>query len=577
MRRERVIVLKFGGSVLRREDDLHHAAQECYRWLRGGWRIIAVVSALEGRTADLLASARSFADPPHESATAALAATGEATTAALLTLALDRAGIPAETLDPGAIGLLTEGPALDAGPVALDERAVRSALDRSPVLVVPGFIGRDAHGRTTLLGRGGSDLTALFIAQRLNARCRLVKDVDGLYERDPAQPGPAPRLFDRLHWDDALALDGSIVQHKGVRFARAHALPFEVGALQRSDATLIGPHRVAFSAQDVSPPPLRVTLLGLGTVGLGVYESLSAQPERFEIVRALVRDAARAERAGVPRALITTDPDEAAETEADLVIEALGGVEPARTLIARAIESGRHVVTANKAVIAAHGSELATLAERHAVTIAWSAAAGGAAPVLERLCRENEPSPVVRIEAVLNGTANFVLDRVSRGDDLAHAVEDAKARGLAEADPSRDLDGRDAGDKAVLAVHAATGEWIGTGEIECEPINGALIERCRCPLSSALRQIVRIELGGGVNRASVACAALPAEHPLAGVTREWNGALITRANGATEFVRGKGAGRQPTALAVVADGLDLWRADAALTPEAAGEVADALA
>ncbi|MFG0259501.1 MAG: hypothetical protein ACF8LK_04030, partial [Phycisphaerales bacterium JB041] len=98
--------------------------------------------------------------------------------------------------------------------------------------------------------RGGSDLTALFLAQRLGASCRLVKDVDGLYEWDPSLPGARPRRFATLTWDEALALDGTIVQHKAVRWARQHGLPFEVGSLAATEVSRVGDFVVAFAAED---------------------------------------------------------------------------------------------------------------------------------------------------------------------------------------------------------------------------------------------------------------------------------------------------------------------------------------
>lgn len=242
-----ITVLKFGGSVLRDELHVRAAAEEVARFVRDGRRVVAVVSALEGTTDRLLAQARQYAPRPHEAATATLLATGELVSTALLGLALDACGVRVETLDAAGVGLRTTGDVLDSSPVSLDVAAVREALARVRAIVVPGFVGRDALNRTTLLGRGGSDLTALFIADQLGASCRLVKDVDGLYEWDPASPGPAPRRYSRLGWDGALALDGTIVQHKAVRWARDRALAFEVGALGASDATRVGPFAASFA------------------------------------------------------------------------------------------------------------------------------------------------------------------------------------------------------------------------------------------------------------------------------------------------------------------------------------------
>jgi homoserine dehydrogenase len=261
-----ITVLKFGGSVLAREHDLARAVHEVYRWVREGQRVVAVVSAL-GRTTDrLLAQAHHYGPEPDAAALAALVATGEQTSAALLGLALDRAGVPAEVLDAARIGLRTSGPVRDAEPVGVNSGVIVAALERVPVVVVPGFLGRDEQGRTTLLGRGGSDFSALFLAHALGAeRCRLVKDVAGLYEHDPARPGPLARVYRELSWDDCLRLDGRIVQHKAVRWARERGVGFEVASLNGTRATVVGECPPRLGPTDAEGlPPMRVGLLGWG-------------------------------------------------------------------------------------------------------------------------------------------------------------------------------------------------------------------------------------------------------------------------------------------------------------------------
>lgn len=236
-----IIVLKFGGSVLRSEETLRIAAQEIIRWRREGRQVLAVVSALAGRTDELLASSRRICDAATPESVAALVSVGELHSAALLALHLDHARVSNCVLTPAAVRLVATGDALDADPVGLDEAAVRDALERHGAAIVPGYAAVDRAGRTVVLGRGGSDLSALFLAHRLGAGCcRLIKDVDGLYDRDPALPGPAPRRYSAATWGDALALDGSIVQHKAVRFARAHDLEFELGSLHGAAPTHVG-------------------------------------------------------------------------------------------------------------------------------------------------------------------------------------------------------------------------------------------------------------------------------------------------------------------------------------------------
>ncbi len=241
-------VLKFGSSVLGTERDYAAAVAGIRRHLGRGERVLAVVSALRGATDRLLEDAHFFGPQPEPGATASLLATGETASAARLALALNAAGVEAALLDPGAIGLTTHGPRLDADPVAVNADAVRRALEPSGAAVVAGFYGRDSAGGYALFGRGGSDLTALFLAHRLGARtCRLLKDVDGVYERDPAGAGRAPRRYEQLSWDDALKLGSRVVQPKTLHYARKERIEFEVGAVASSAGTRVGPGPTSFA------------------------------------------------------------------------------------------------------------------------------------------------------------------------------------------------------------------------------------------------------------------------------------------------------------------------------------------
>ena len=330
MSARRLIVLKFGGSVLRDEDTLSLAVHEIQRWRRDDYRVVAVVSALAGTTEELLRSCRRFAPESADHAVAAVIAGGELHCAALLGLHLDRAGIPARVLSPGAIGLISDGPALNAEPKLLNSRPIQDALDSDEVVVVPGFVAHDKLGRTVVLGRGGSDLTALFLASRLRAaRCRLVKDVDGLYDRDPATPGTMPDRYASVSWHDALKTDGAIVQHKAIRFARAHGLTFELGNVNGVQPTLVGAGPTELDLHRRSSSPLRVALLGLGTVGGGLYELLKGMPDLFEVTSVLVREPHRPRDVEVDANLLTTDA-RAAVKNVDIVVEAIGGTSPAK-------------------------------------------------------------------------------------------------------------------------------------------------------------------------------------------------------------------------------------------------------
>ncbi|MEQ8875989.1 MAG: hypothetical protein RIC49_06225, partial [Phycisphaerales bacterium] len=396
-------------------------------------------------------------------------------------------------------------------------------------------------------------LTALVLADGLGAdRCRLLKDVDGLYEHDPARPlvrgGPPPRRFERASFEDALRLDGSILQHKAVRFARERGLAFEVGRVNAANVTEVSDFGSQLGGFHEAPRPLRVALLGVGVVGGGVLELLCQMPERFEVVAASVRDIekhdATLRRHGV--GVISTDPAEVARCGADVVVEAMGGVEPARDAIAAALESGAHVVTANKAVLAEHGEELFALAEAVDRRLLASASVGGGAPVLEAAVRLG----ATRIRGVLNGTANFVLSRLADGASLESAIAEAQDLGLAEADPSRDLDGRDSLDKLrVLALARGIG-CAREPDLRFADVRRATPGRVH-------RQVATLDAGGTL---SVAIEAVEPGDPLFDLPGEWNAAEMIGSDGATTLVRGRGAGRWATAEAVVADVLGLERA-----------------
>lgn len=240
-------VLKFGSSVLRDESALPVVVEEITRLVHSDWQVVAVVSAIGNGTDRLIASARAAAPGERrssagDSAFAALLGTGEAASAALIGLALDTTGIESTVLDAGRVGPFTRGPRLDAAPHAFDTITVRRVLESRPVAILPGFVGRDESGDHTLLGRGGSDLTALFVARALHAdRCRLLKDVDGIYEHDPALRGlPAPRRFASLDWEGALRLEDCILQRKASQFAYRHRLQFEVSSCGANGGTVVG-------------------------------------------------------------------------------------------------------------------------------------------------------------------------------------------------------------------------------------------------------------------------------------------------------------------------------------------------
>ncbi len=576
-----IIVLKLGSSVLTDESAIPCAVHEIYRWLRQGRRVVAVVSAL-GRTTDqLLARAERLAGAPEPAGLAALLATGEATSAALLALALDRAGVPAALLDPWRVGLRTAGPLLDAEPRELNRREIFRALEARPVAVLAGFIGQDAEGRTSLLGRGGSDLSAFFVAERLGAECRLIKDVDGVYDGDPAAGAGRSRRFAALTWEDAARLAGRVVQAKAIDFAERHGLAFEVSACGSGTATVVGPGPTCYAESPALPSRLKVAILGLGTVGLGVYRHLAAQPGRFEVVGIAVRRRARHGGDGVPRELLTDDPWDLLAADGDLVVEAIGGEHPAGELVAAALDRGFDVVTANKAVVASRGGDLLARAASRGGRLAFSATVGGGVPVVEAVERVARRGPIAAVEGVLNATTNFVLDRLTEGSDLAAAVASAQENGFAEADPTNDLSGLDAVHKLVIVARAAFGVDLAVSAVECRGIADVDPAEVRAAhqAGAAVRLVASCRLTPDGVVARVCPLRLPADHPLAEPRDEQNRVIVRPAVGPPVVVDGKGAGRWPTAESVMADVLDVYRLrrDGAADGEAAPRAAHAWA
>ena len=553
------IVLKFGSSVLRSADDLPNVVHEIYRWYRDGYGVIAVVSAIGKTTEALLSESRTLTESPEPFSTAELLATGERTSAALLGIALDRAGIPARVVNPREIGFEVTGTPLDSEPVSLDAARVHELLAEHSVLVVPGFFGTDNAGRTHLLGRGGSDLTAVFLAVELVARCRLLKDVDGVYECDPADQKGHPRRFAELHYQDALRVAGRLIQPKAVSYLAKRQANCEVAALALPYATLVSDGRTMHASSCPNCDPVDVVILGCGTVGFGVYRRLCANPDQFRVIGVLVRERARHEAAGVPAALLHTQAETLKKLKPKLVIEALPGIEPSHAWVTDYLSDGVDVISANKAVIAQFGCALAEIAEESGATLRSSAAVGGAGPMLEAVDRARQRGEISSVVGVLNGTCNFLLDACASGESLDSAIQEAQRLGFAEADPTEDISGRDVLRKSrILARHAFGAEVSASevhvlGESVAEAAGAAVLQ------SQRLRQLARVTMTDGELTLSVSFEPVDPDSSFYSLSGEWNALTLTLENGETQTVSGRGAGRWPTTEAVMADVFEVSR------------------
>jgi homoserine dehydrogenase len=553
---QRLCVLKFGSSVLEREEDYPAVALEIYRHVREGEKVVAVVSALAGQTDALLDQAERVGGSAPDGLIARLARVGELHSAALMALALSRVGVRACTLDPDEMGLVAEGDPLDSNLTGLDAGAVQAKLAAHDVVVVPGFTAGHAEHGVVTLGRGGTDLSAVFFAARLDAhRVRLIKDVDGVYAEDPAK-NPAAERFSEMSYAEAAEASSGLIQPKAICAAEAEDVLIEVAALGSAEATTIA-HLPARKARPPKPERLRVALLGCGAVGGGVLAYLLSRPDLFEVNPVLVRRPGKYE--GVAR--FTAQVSEALAGSPDLVVELLGGADFAADLMRSALRQGAQVVTANKAAVAKHYDSLHACAEAGGGSLRYSAAVGGGAPVLETLQRLS--GSVVSVEGVMNGTCNFLLSRLGEGWGFDDAVAKAQALGYAEADPSADVDSHDAAAKLSILVREAFGVSLLPERIAKQSLRSVTPQAAQAALErgQALKQVGRCRLlPDGSLEAEVALEALDLSHPLAGAQNEENRFLIAEAGGKVHHVLGKGAGRWPTATAVFADVMDAQRA-----------------
>jgi homoserine dehydrogenase len=547
----KIIVLKFGSSVLRSRSDLPQAVHEIYRWIRRQYNVIAVVSAFAGETDRLLATVKEYGDGNSE-AIARIVATGEEVASAFLTLELDRFGIPAQVLDPSQVQLIAETDSNDTEPVSADITAIQNVLSQGRVAVVPGFVARDRQGRVALFGRGGSDLSALFLAKQLNARCRLVKDVDGIYDSDPATCGDVKR-FDEINFADALSVASKVVQRKAIAFGKKTQVPFEVAALGENHATVVGSHRSVLSPKSSLQAPLKIGLLGLGTVGLGVFQELWKRPNLFDVTGIAVR---RPELhfGHAPRNLLTRDCWDVID-DVDVVVELIGGNDPAGELVNAALAAGKPVVTANKLLLAGD-AQLETHRD-----LRYSAAVGGAVPALEAVRSLADDHQIVSLSGVLNGTCNYILDRIAAGCSWDLAVAEAQEHGFAEQDPSADLSGSDTVCKLRLLARRAfpqtSAHYVSSTGIE--GIDPDWVQAAARNGGRA-RLVGTAQISNGRVHLEVKPRFFDSSHPFAQIKNEENCLLINTGQSESQHVwTGRGAGRWPTTAAVMADLFDLSR------------------
>ena len=316
-----------------------------------------------------------------------------------------------------------------------------------------------------------------------------------------------------------------------------------------------------------------IGLLGLGTVGAGVAEILQTPQGRHPLVgdlalrRVAVRDLSRARPVELPAGIVCTDPLAVVNDPAvDIVVEVMGGLEPARSLILAAIAAGKPVVTANKAVIARYGEEIAEAAAKQGVYVLIEAAVGGGIPIIEPLKQSLGGNRIQRVSGIINGTTNYILSRMAdEGAAYEEVLADAQRLGYAEADPAADVEGGDAADKIAILSGLAFGGSIDRPSIPTQGINN--LDSRDVNYAAQLGYVVKLVAkaqyqgtdGGGSVQLDVRVSPtlLPKDHPLAGVHGVNNAILVEGDPVGRVMFYGPGAGAGPTASAVVADILNI--------------------
>ena len=315
-----------------------------------------------------------------------------------------------------------------------------------------------------------------------------------------------------------------------------------------------------------------IGLLGLGTVGAGVAAILATPAGRHPLVgelelrRVAVRDLKRPRTVELAAELLSTDPEAVVDDPAvDIVVEVMGGLEPARSLILRAIAAGKPVVTANKAVIARYGEEIAAAAARSGVYVLIEAAVGGGIPIIEPLKQSLGANRIQRVSGIINGTTNYILSRMAaEGAAYADVLADAQRLGYAEADPAADVQGGDAADKIAILTGLAYGGPVPREAIPTEGIDQ--LDARDIAYADQLGYVVKLlavaqampgEQAEQLLDVRVHPTLLPKAHPLAGVNGVNNAILVEGDPVGQVMFYGPGAGAGPTASAVVADILNI--------------------
>jgi homoserine dehydrogenase len=318
-------------------------------------------------------------------------------------------------------------------------------------------------------------------------------------------------------------------------------------------------------AAEAQAPALKVAILGFGTVGSAVARILCEQPAHspLRLTHVFNRNVERKRVEWVPGDVSwSSDVEQVLASDADVIVELVGGLEPAHEWVSRALSLGKSVVTANKKLIAQHGPQLSALARQHGGALSFGASVAGGVPVIDALQEGLAGDRLYKVSGILNGTCNYILTKLeSEGVSFAEALAGAQSAGFAEADPTDDVDGYDARAKLVILTRIGLRAIVQPEHIPCTSIRGvgAVDFIYAHELGCTIRQISRAELGDDLIYAAVQPALVPIESPMAHITGSLNLVLSSGKYGGQTAFSGHGAGGHSTAVAVVSDLLDIAR------------------
>ena len=313
---------------------------------------------------------------------------------------------------------------------------------------------------------------------------------------------------------------------------------------------------------------VKAALLGAGTVGSGVYQLVQERQEDFshicgtqiQITKILVRDASK-EREGIPSPLLTDNWNEIIEDDSiSIIIEVMGGIEPAKSYLLEAMKAGKQIVTANKDLIAEHGHELLDSAEKYGCDFKFEAAVAGCVPIIQVLKQSMSSENITEVMGIVNGTTNYILSKMTdEGKSFEEVLKRAQEKGYAERNPEADVEGYDACRKIAILTSLALGKQVDYRDIYTEGITK--ITKTDIEYAKALHASIKL-LGtskwedDGKIYSMVAPFMIDSDHPLGHVNGVFNGIFVNGNMLGDTMFYGKGAGKLPTASAVVADVVD---------------------